>query len=184
MNPTDSTASENPQPVVLITGATGFLGKRLTKKLIQKGFRVRALVRKSSDPRRVEELGAEICFGDIRDSQSLYAAMQGVDIIVHAAADTKGNLQDSRQVTVLGTRNVVTEAQKRGVEQLVYISTCNVYGISECKTGASVDESGPLEKRPELRGVYTYAKLKAEEIIIQNMNQGALQITCLRPGTI
>lgn len=184
MAPSDSITSKIPKPSVLVTGATGFLGKRLTRKLIEKGYRTRALVRKSSDPQPLAALGAEISFGDVRDGQSLFDAMQDIDAIVHAAADTQGNLDDSQQVTVRGTRNVVREAQRSGIAQLVYISTCNVYGISECKAGATVDEAGPLEKHPELRGIYTHAKFKAEEIIIQSMNQGKLGITCLRPGTI
>ena len=111
-------------------------------------------------------------------------ALTAVDVIVHAAADTSGNDRAGRVTTILGTRNVIQAAGAQGVRQLIYISSCNVYAIADCRSGSTVNESGPLERYPKKRGSYTYAKVAAEQAIRSAMKTGRLDITCLRPGTI
>lgn len=169
---------------VLVTGATGFFGGRLTEGLTRQGFRVRALVRDRFKAARLESIGVEICIGDVRDTHSLKTAMEKVDIIVHAAADTSGDARGGELTTVMGTRNMVDAALYAGVKQFIYLSSCSVYGIADCRPGEQVDESGPLERYPEARGHYSNAKFKAEQIVLGAMNNGQMNITCLRPGTI
>ncbi|MBI5307204.1 MAG: NAD-dependent epimerase/dehydratase family protein [Planctomycetes bacterium] len=177
-------ADSSNKAFVLVTGASGFLGGRLSEQLVSQGFRLRAFVRKSSKTAKLEALCADIHYGDVNDYDSLEAAMQGVDVIVHAAADTSGNAQGAQASTIAGTRNVVKVASARGVQQLIYISTCNVYGTADCHPGSQLDESGPMERHPEKRGGYSYAKFIAEEVVRDAMNKGGINITCLRPGTI
>jgi nucleoside-diphosphate-sugar epimerase len=169
---------------VLVTGATGFLGRRLTRALIENGFSVNAFVRKHSRTDRLKAIGARLCYGDIGDAESLTEALKGVDVVVHAAADTTGNARAGRRITILGTRNVIAAAQAQAVKQLIYISSCNVYAVARCRSGSRLDESAPLERRPEKRGSYTYAKFMAEQAVREAMQTGRLNITCLRPGTI
>lgn len=169
---------------VLVTGATGFLGGQVVLKLIEANFCARAFVRKLANTEKLKLIGAEIYFGDVGDDNSLAAALNGVDIVVHAAANTSGNNRDGMVSTIAGTRNVLREAQVQGVKQLIYISTCNVYGIADCRPSDQVDESGPLERQPDNRGSYTCAKFQAEQIVREAMKNGQVNITCLRPGTI
>ena len=172
------------RPAIFITGATGFLGRRLTEQLIKQGSRVRALARPSSNISMLENMGAEIHIGDVRDFKTLAPALEKVAVIVHAAADTSGDALGGQSTTVQGTQNVIDAANKCGVRQLIYLSSCSVYGVTDCKPWQQVDETGPLEQHPENRGHYSHSKFMAEQTVLKAMHKGMLKITCLRPGTI
>jgi len=88
---------------VLVTGATGFLGSRLTRRLVEDGYAVKALVRVRSDFRLLKNLGVEIAFGDLGDGPAVAASISGIDIVVHAGAGTRGSAEDSDTATILGT---------------------------------------------------------------------------------
>ncbi|MCJ8503003.1 NAD-dependent epimerase/dehydratase family protein [Desulfatitalea alkaliphila] len=171
-------------PTVLVTGATGFLGSRLVAQLTRQGFRVRAFVRRTSNTARLQATAAMLHFGDVKDVESLSSAMKGVTVVVHAAADTSGDAQSGQLITVQGTRNVIQAAMAGGIRQLIYLSSCSVYGITDCQPWQRIDETGPIERHPEMRGHYSEAKLKAEQDVLAAMGKGALKVTCLRPGTI
>ena len=72
--------------IILVTGASGFLGSHIVQRLAERGERVRALVRRSSDTTYLEEHGAELAIGDVTDQRSLAAAFEDVDTVYHAAA--------------------------------------------------------------------------------------------------
>lgn len=170
--------------IVLVTGASGFLGGRLCEILVNEGYRLKAFVRKTSRWAKLEMIGADICYGDINDGKSLKCAMADVEVVIHAAADTSGNDGTGQDTTVQGTKNVLAAAMARGLKQLIYISSCSVYGVSDCRPCQTIDEDGPLEREPEQRGQYSNAKFKAEKIVLEAIHNEALKITCLRPGTI
>jgi len=172
------------KPITLITGSTGFLGSRLAKTLLRDGYSVRAFARNASKAVKLQALGAEIFIGDVRDPVSLTAAIQGAAVVVHAAAETAGDALAGQQTTLQGTQNVIESASAKGVKQLIYISSCSIYGIADCSPGQRIDEAGPLERRPEWRGHYSNAKFKAEQTVLAAIGKGELKITCLRPGTV
>ena len=169
---------------VLVTGATGFLGWRTAEMLIDQGFTVRALVRTPSKAGNLAKIGAEVAQGDVTDPGSLKPALENIDYVIHAAADTSGTEKGARQVTIGGTRNILDLCASRQIKKLVYISSCSVYGLADYKDGHLVDEESPLERFPELRGIYSWAKLEAEKIVLGYMNQNKVRAVCLRPGTI
>jgi 2-alkyl-3-oxoalkanoate reductase len=169
---------------VLVTGATGFLGSRLTRRLVEDGYTVRALVRIRSDLRLLKHLGVDIAFGDLGDGPGVNAAVSGVDIVVHAGAGTSGSGEDSKTATIVGTRNVLEACRKHAVEKLVYISSCSVYDIAACAENELVTEGAQLERFPMLRGHYTAAKLQAEALVTEAMNRGGCPTVVLRPGTL
>lgn len=170
--------------VVLVTGASGFLGRRVVEMMVGYGVRVRALVRQTSKVAGLELPGVEIVYGDITDRASLHSAFTGVDYVVHAAADTSGTEEGARRVTIGGTGHVLDLCAEHQVRKLVYISSCSVYGVADCQVGATLDENAPLEPFPERRGVYSWAKLEAERLVVERMQQGSVAAVCLRPGTI
>lgn len=171
-------------PKVLVTGASGFLGKRVVEVLVQKGYPVRALVRKLSNTKKLEACGVEIFYGDVADQESLRAAYQGVDAVVHAAADTAGTERDGEWSTIRGTRNVLDLCVQGGIRKLIYISSCAVYGVADYGKGETIREDGYLERFPEKRGFYSWSKLKADQIVDKAIKEGKLPIISLRPGTI
>ncbi|MFC1884326.1 NAD-dependent epimerase/dehydratase family protein [Thermodesulfobacteriota bacterium] len=172
------------QPMVLVTGATGFVGKRLVEVLLKSGYRVRALARKLSHIDKLKDLECEIYFGDVGDAKSMKEIFKGVDFVVHAAADTAGDDEETERSTIRGTRNVIELCKKNKIKKLIYISSCSVYGVVDYEEEELVTEFSPLEHYPEKRGTYSYGKLKAEEIIRAEMEKNDLPIVCLRPGTV
>lgn len=169
---------------ILVTGASGFLGRRLVAALAARGAAVRALVRAGSKVEALRLPGVELCTGDVAEADSLTQAFAGVELVVHAAADTSGSEVGAKRVTIGGTANVLARCAEHGVERLVYISSCSVYGVAELAPGQLVTEDAPLERYPERRGAYSWAKLEAEKLVTAAMARGESAVVCLRPGTI
>jgi dihydroflavonol-4-reductase len=152
----------------LVTGATGFLGWHVARKLIERGHRVRALVRPGS---RVRELDVEVVTGDLRDPESLSRAAAGCGVVFHVAADYRlwaKNPADLFRSNVDGTRNMLEAARQAQVERLVYTSTVGCIGIPG-------DEPGS-ERLPvgldEMSGAYKQSKFQAEQIALGFAEQG------------
>ncbi|HUL00449.1 MAG TPA: NAD-dependent epimerase/dehydratase family protein [Nitrospirota bacterium] len=169
---------------ILVTGGTGFLGKRLIGQLVAEGYPVRVLARKLSDIEPLKKMGVEIFYGDVADKTSLEQAFKGIDMAVHAAAGTSGNQKDCETATLQGTRNVIEMSEKFKLRKLVYVSSCSVYGVADYKTDQLVNEDSTLERFPERRGAYSASKQTAESFVIEAMKTGKLPVVILRPGTI
>jgi nucleoside-diphosphate-sugar epimerase len=164
---------------VLVTGATGFTGGHLARALAARGDEVRALVRKSSDPGRLAELGCEIVTGDIRDPKAIDRAVAGVDQVHHlAAAFRVAGKPDRyyRDINIGGTENVLAAAKRHGVSRVVHCSTVGVHG----DVGSTpVDESAPFNPGD----VYQRTKVEAERLAAETFS-GGLRGVIFRPGAI
>ena len=169
---------------VLVTGATGFLGQRLAKRLVTDGYQVRALARRHSNVGALMKLGAEIAFGDLADQSSVVAAVKGVDVVVHAGAGTSGTAKDSDTATVQGTRNVLDACRLSSINKLIYISSCNVYEVAGYTENQVVTEEAQLERFPFRRGRYSAAKMQAETLVTEAIDRDGYPIVVLRPGTL
>src|SRR5262252_6803076 len=114
---------------ILVTGATGKVGSRLSRRLAERGDRVRALVR---DPARADGLRSErveLVTGDLLEADSLAAAVRGVDAVVHCAAFFRGATpEQAHSVNDLGTQHLAGAARAAGVRRFVFTSTGLVYG--------------------------------------------------------
>lgn len=179
-----SRSSDHPGPVVLVTGASGFLGGRTVAALAEGGWTVRALVRQTSRTGHLSLPGVSLWPGDVTDAESMVPAFTGAEYVVHAAADTGGSEEAERSATVCGTRNVLALSDRFKVSRLVYISSCSVYGTALYRRGEVVTEQSPLERFPEKRGNYSHAKFLAEQLVTEAMAHGSPEIVCLRPGTL
>ena len=169
---------------VLVTGASGFLGSRTVAALAGHGCAVQALIRQTSRADHLHLPGVTLCRGDVADPSSLQPAFAGMDWVVHAAADTRGDQEASESSTFRGTRNILALAEQFEVGKLVYISSCSVYGTADCRPGEIITEESPLERFPERRGAYSHAKFLAEQAVRETMELKTVPIVCLRPGTI
>src|SRR6266496_4316282 len=113
----------------LVTGASGFLGWHVARVLVERGHRVRALVRAGS---RVDGLDVEAVTGDLRDAGSLERAVAGCGLLFHVAADYRLWAKDPSELyrsNVDGTRNLLQAAKSAGVERVVYTSTVGCIGV-------------------------------------------------------
>jgi nucleoside-diphosphate-sugar epimerase len=165
---------------VLVTGATGFIGGRLTRQLIDAGHTVRALVR---DPARAAGLGtAELVAGDIRDRASVRAAMKDAEQVYHVAAWYKIGADDAGQaydINVVGTRNVLELMREHGVKKGVYTSTIAIYSDTH---GHTVDETSPSSG--PYNSVYERTKAIAHNEVALPMMAEGLPLVVVQPGVV
>ena len=157
-----------PLKPTLVTGASGFVGWHVARLLIERGHRVRALVRASSS---VPELEVERVTGDLRDPASLERAVSGCGLVFHVAADYRlwsKNPGELYRSNVEGTRNMLSAAQAAGVERFVYTSTVGCIGIP---AGGVGDESH-LVSLTEMTGAYKRSKFLAEQAAIEFAHKG------------
>jgi nucleoside-diphosphate-sugar epimerase len=167
--------------VVLITGATGFVGKLLAQDLIDQGHTVRAAVRA---PLVSSVMDCHI-IGDIGPDTKWNKALSGISTVVHLAArthvmkETTGDaLAAYRRLNVLGTRSLARAAAHAGVRRLIFISSIKVNGESTVKS-AFTEQSLPL---PE--DAYGISKWEAEQELQEVAQQTGLDIVVLRPTLV
>jgi predicted dehydrogenase/nucleoside-diphosphate-sugar epimerase len=170
----------SPRIEFVVTGAAGFLGSAVVRRLAKEGKRVRAFVRRV--PTHPLD-GVEYCFGNLGDPAATDAAITGASVVIHVGAAMKGSWIDHLCGTVVGTRNVLEACRKRGIEQLIHISSMSVVDWAGSAGSAAVTEDTALEPRPEERGAYTRAKLEAEKLVREAASAG-LPCVVLRPGQI
>lgn len=149
-----------PRMKILVTGATGKVGSRLTKHLARRGDQVRALVR---DPTRAANLLAariEFAQGDLLDVDSLAAAVQGVDAVVHCAAFFRGATpEQAHAVNDLGSQHLANAARAATVKRFVFTSTGLVYGPKGGRPAREDDPCAPIDGYPA-------SKLAAERFLL------------------
>ena len=142
----------------LVTVASGFLGSHVARLLIERGERVRVLVRATSSTMLLDGLSAERAVGDLRDSHSLDRALDGIEVVYHVAADYRLWARDPREIyesNVVGTRNLLDAARRAGVVRFVYTST--VATIAVPRQGALPDET-TVTSVDEMIGGYKRSK--------------------------
>jgi dihydroflavonol-4-reductase len=148
-------------PTVLVTGATGLVGSHVTQKLLDRGDRVRITVRERSRRDNVEGLDVEPVTADILDRRALRKALRGVDRVFHVAGHTSLRADPDRLFTinVQGTRTVLEEALRAGVERVVHVSS--VAAIGPAVRGSTADERQSFSAGG-LDVPYVHAKREAE----------------------
>ena len=143
---------------VLVTGATGFVGGAVARRLAREGHDVRALARPTADIARLVAAGIDVVPGDVRDSDSLALAVRGCSHVIHLAAAKSGSSALMDEVNVRGTANVLAAARGTDVQRVVFGSTLGVHGFV---TGRPIDERTPA--RPNT--LYRLTKWRAEEVV-------------------
>ncbi len=172
------------QPYVLVTGANGFLGATLVRKLLDRGERVKAFVRPETNLKALEGLPQDrllLQVGNIMSESSIYRAMSNVSRVYHTAANFKLWAKDPRTVidpAVVGTKNVLRAAKAKRVEKIVVTSSVAVLGTTQEEP---MDETHELNlSDPE---AYIQAKVQADEVVSEAVAEG-MSIVSVLPGTM
>ena len=167
---------------ILVTGSTGFIGASLCRALLAEGHQVRALHRPTSTLRLLDDLPVEHVLGDLTQPDSLTPAMEGVEVVFHAAAQL-GSSQDEEgrmySVTVEGTRSLLQAAKQAGVRRVIYTSSAAALGIPELispaidSTGKAMfmNENHTWNLRPDF-WPYGYSKYLAELEVQKALAEG------------
>jgi dihydroflavonol-4-reductase len=169
--------------MILVTGASGFVGSAVARQLAQAGEQVRVLVRSTSSRVNVADPKLEIVEGDLRDAASLARALQGVRVLFHVAADYRlwaRNDNDIIRTNVDGTRALMDAAKRAGVERIVY--TSSVATLKARPGGAPSDETFPLDEKSAV-GAYKYSKVVAERLVEKMVAEQGLPAVIVNPST-
>ena len=170
-----------------LTGGTGFLGAHVAEACVDQGYDLRVLVEPHCDANHLERLGAEIYRGDLRDQQSLRSAVDGCELLIHAAAKVGdwGSWQDFYETNVLGARRLYEAAEDAGVQRAVHISSTAVYG-KELVQDESHRRNDGTDTRRATPQWYAYGRSKsmAESLVWGIHKRGRLKMTVIRPGWV
>lgn len=166
-----------------MTGAGGFLGARTVEALVHRGHEVRALVRPAAAEPSFGE-GVDVRRADLRDGAALGPLLDGIDAVVHLAAQVTGGDEARFTGTVATTENLLGAMAAAGARRLVLASSFSVYDWS--LAGGEISEGTPLEREPVLyeRDGYAVAKWWQEKVVRRAAERVPLELTVLRPGFV
>jgi dihydroflavonol-4-reductase len=167
----------------LVTGGTGFLGSHVARALADRGDELRLLVRRTSKLEALSGIEFEPASGDVVDRESVRQAMEGVQRVFHVAGVTSmrpGDRERVFEVNVAGTRNVLEQAQRAGVERVVHTSSVGAIGPAE--RGATADESQAFTGG-RLGNAYINSKHEAELEAFRYAKRG-VPVVCVNPSFV
>ncbi len=165
--------------MILITGATGFLGHNLVPYLLERGYQLRTLVRPTSDVAFLEQLDVELVYAeDITDAAAVQKACVGCQQVIHGAGHFRfwGAFNDFYHPNVRGTATVLDAAVAANIERFIHISTIAVVG----KTPSKADITEETQCHPQ--EPYQITKLEAEQLAFSYYREKGLPVIALRPG--
>ncbi len=168
-----------------VTGATGFIGGHLARKLRERGYEVVALVRSPDKAAGLRELGCELVKGDLSDEAAMDKGVEGSDSVFHAGAVYKVGVPKSEHegmwdANVRGTERVLDAANQAGARRIVYVSTCNVFGNTH---GQVVDESYRRDESEGFLSCYDETKYRAHQVAEDRIEKG-YPIVIVQPGGV
>jgi dihydroflavonol-4-reductase len=167
----------------LVTGATGFIGSHVVRKLVQKGEKVRVLLRKTSKTINIEGLDVERVYGDVMEKDSIKAALEGCDTIYHTAGFVsfrKSDYKKMEDINVKGTINVLSAALEAGVQKAVFTSSVAAVGPDPDRGIANEQTEFTLEGE----GIqYLNTKYHAEKEALKIFEKG-LPLVVVNPSVV
>lgn len=184
---TDESSLGNELGYCLVTGAAGLVGRNLTRTLLDRGCRVRALVHRT--PLALEHQNLECLSGNVRDSRGMLKSCEGVATVFHTAAllsflggssVTEAYRKPAREINVIGTGNLLRACRERRVQRFVYTSSVDV--CFEGKQVENMDQSTPYAKRP--KSVYGETKIAAEKMVLAANGAGGVFTCAIRADGI
>lgn len=176
---------------IVVTGATGFLGRRLVRKIAEQGQTVTCIVRGSSNTQPLKEFVGEEFINQLQfetaeltDVERCQEILQDADVVYHVAAALGGSTSVLFLHTVVPTRTFVAASVAANVKRFVLISSLGVYGNDKLKRKAILDETCPVDLFPEKRDPYTFSKIVQEQVAWEAHEEHNLPLVVIRPGVI
>jgi acetylornithine/succinyldiaminopimelate/putrescine aminotransferase/nucleoside-diphosphate-sugar epimerase len=168
------------EELCLVTGASGFIGGHLSERLVEEGFPVRCLVRRTSDVSLLESLGVELVTGDLVDADSVARAARGCRYVFHCGALVSdwATVKEIRRINIQGTQNALNAAAEACAERFIHFSSTDVYGYPGDR---GVDETFVASK---FRNWYSETKLAAEAEVRRAEQAQRIRTVILRPATV
>jgi len=166
---------------ILVTGASGQLGRRLVRELVSREFSVRAHYRSIDKADKYCPEGVERVYGDLLEPDWLFEACLGCDYVIHCAAWVSLRRRDEkkmRQINVEGTRHVIDAAITQNVKRMIHISTVAAVGAAE--DGSILDESSEFNLG-EFGIPYFITKQEAEKIALE-VDKKELEVVVVNPS--
>jgi len=167
--------------IALVTGASGFVGSAVARALVARGLHVRVLMRPSANRLNIAKLHCEPVAGDMRDEDSVTAALKGARYLSHVAADYRLWARDPHEIernNFTGARAVMGAALKIGVERVVYTSS-----VAALKPGAAAVDETSRHTPQSVIGAYKRSKLVAEREVERLVRDEGLPAVIVAPST-
>ena len=169
----------------LITGATGFIGRWVARKLVEQGHEVRSITRDPDRDHHMGETGVDVMRGEITKKESLREAMSGVDGVFHTAewrhlgVKSKKEIAVAEALNVVGTRNVMELVRELKIPRCVYTSSLAVFSDTQGRVfNETYRNHGPW------LSVYNHTKWQAHYEVVQKMQEERAPIIIVQPGLV
>jgi len=172
---------------LLVTGASGFLGRCVVTEAIRRGHEVRAVVRPAAEVGQLDWYArdrVELIRADLRCRRGLAEVVRGVDWVLHLAAAKRGDIYAQYAGTVVATENLLDSMTESGVRRLVAVSSFSVYDYARMRVFSILDEQSPIEADAFDRDEYAHTKLVQERLVREHATRHGWDLVVLRPGII
>lgn len=185
-----------PDDLILVTGAPGFIGPNVVRSLLDLGFRnIRCFVRASSDLTKLKkvvepfapEARIDYCRGNLLSRDDCARASEGVRVVYHLAAGRGAKMHaDAFMNSVVVTRNLLESlVAAGGLKRFVTVSSFSVYTNRDKPHGRLLDETCPMEQDPGRRGdAYSFSKVRQDELVMRFGEEHAVPYVIVRPGAV
>lgn len=164
---------------IVITGASGFIGRHLMEDLMKTDHRVTVISRTPEKVKHLISLKVKVVEANLHDRESLIHAFKGADVVVNLAAELY-NLEVIKDTNVKGTEHLIEAMKANHIPHLIHLSSVGVVGMQYSLSQVSVDEHTPCAPK----NAYEETKLQSEQLLLKAEKEKAFHLCILRPTNV